>query len=128
MVTLKEAVESGRRWRYNGGVEAVTRWFGGDTERFDDSWRWTTAEATSSDFEIEPEPEKPREWIVHVERGYLQPCIKTISDPCPTGQPPLRVHDADACDEITSVIRRKADAYDHGATATNKITGWGVPK
>jgi hypothetical protein len=56
MLTLKQAVESGRRWRH---------------PVWDMGWRGPGVSGTypidtaiSSDFEIEPEPEKPREWTL----------------------------------------------------------------
>jgi hypothetical protein len=52
MPTLKEAVESGRRWRFRNSCD----WHPpGPIGGF-----WQTEIAITDDFEIEPEPEKPR--------------------------------------------------------------------
>lgn len=65
MATLREAVESGRRWRWKGG-----EWEGpGESIN-----AWTTHTAISSDFEIEPEPEKLREWLISVHPDNNRTC------------------------------------------------------
>ncbi len=95
-VDLRTAVESGRRYRYPGNRE----WRGPGTDNppilgtslslaLDDCW------------EIEPEPEKPREWTIcgSDESAWI------IHDNCASDFK-VRVHDADACD-----LQR---ARDHG--------------
>jgi hypothetical protein len=93
VVDLKTAVESGRRWRH---------------PVWDMGWRGPGVSGTypidtaiSSDFEIEPEPEKPREWVIHTPSGYGLTHVAGV--PCPhEGQHfyEIRVHDVDACDRL----------------------------
>ncbi len=57
-------------------------------------------DALSKDFEIEPEPEKPREWWLHFHQtklgddSYQRWFHKRQCACC------IRVHDADACDRL----------------------------
>ncbi len=93
MATLREAVESGRRWRH----KSFSCWLGPGFEN-DVAPDFTAREALSSDFEIEPEPEKPREWRLHV---FAQD-VHAKND-CPTQLcegDKIRVHDADECDRL----------------------------
>ncbi len=69
MSTLKECVESGRRWRLGPNMSngKTSPWLGpGIANNFDADLRILVSDAVASDFEIEPEPEKPREWTLHV--------------------------------------------------------------
>jgi hypothetical protein len=92
-LSLREAVESGRRWRHRTWSE-----WRGPSHRFGVI---ATHEAISSDFEIEPEPEKPREWTVHVHGESLPYTREVICQQehyaAITG---FRVHDAEACDRL----------------------------
>jgi hypothetical protein len=113
--TLKEAIESGRRWRHKDwrpGLWAFGhRWVekDGTVSASYASLKIESFQALSSDFEIEPEiepkPEKPREWMLHVNRTTLEghalrhqpfPCHSG----CATSNLIVRVHDADACDRL----------------------------
>lgn len=93
MSTLKEAIESGRRWRLKSSTTIHgTQWFApGEYVLL----TLTPSEAISNDFEIEPEPEKPREWWIIP--GEKRMCFSTChAFDC------IRVHDADACDRLHS--------------------------
>lgn len=90
-MTLKEAIDSGRRWKHR--TEGYWRDAGFPAP--ETHALWSTSLAISSEFEIEPEPKKPREWLIHTyENGYIHGCKKTDHS-C---HDPIRVHDADACD------------------------------
>jgi len=79
--TLKEAVESGRRWRHSSWYQ----WAGPGAIA---AHGVLIGEAVSSDFEIEPELEKPGEWFVW------------LTEPDRSMPKRTRVHDADACDRL----------------------------
>lgn len=98
-MTLKEAVESGRRWRLKTRHYLDGGWFGPNEPC---EARLTPKEALSSDFEIEPEPEKPREFHIHAceEHGAIR-----IGDDFCLSQKVIRVHDADACDRLNHCQR-----------------------
>ncbi len=96
MATLREAVGSGRRWRLKrwGG------WYGPGTSEaggFDVS----ISEAISPYFEIEPEPEpeKPREYWLHLTSGIEGFHEANGQVRTPAGKM-VRVHDADVCDRL----------------------------
>ncbi len=94
-VDLKTAVESGRRWRWRYATgDAWSRWYIGPS----DTW-FIATQALYSDFEIEPEPEKPREWTIHViaQKLSLHPAACPPECRWDSG---IRVHDADACDRL----------------------------
>ncbi len=102
MATLKEAVESGRRWRLDEWMQKRDRgpiWYGPGA---DSSCLLRPEDALRTDFEIEPEPEKPREWWIHP--SSLSVCAASGNPSAKTAHAHLsgwfRVHDADACDRL----------------------------
>jgi hypothetical protein len=90
-LTLKEAVESGRRWRHKDWAA-----FWGPSIDDAGGIDFSVREALSSDFEIEPEPEKPREWTL-CRANHESPW--QLRDLRNSGRDEIRVHDADACDK-----------------------------
>ncbi len=106
MPTLKEAVESGRRWRYNDGVTRSMWHDASETAQVAEYPRWKTSEAISSDFELEPEPEKPREYLLHacdrpggsLDQHFHEADI--LNPACFYFDRQIRVHDAEACDRL----------------------------
>lgn len=126
MATLKEAVESGRRWRYRPYAEGNAVWYGPGTDPLAGKM-WTTIEAASSDFEIEPEQRcgvrclgtdghvgacygdsgegLPREWMAHVRNGIL--FRGHLEEGGCDDYKHVRVHDADACDRQRGQGQRK---------------------
>jgi len=114
MSTLKEAVESGRRWRFRNTFD----WHPpGPIGGF-----WQTEIAILDDFEIEPEPvemnqrykcghpdfcscqwpepEKPREWEARTSKSGWLHQAKLCNGCGPDCCTRIRVHDADACDRL----------------------------
>lgn len=111
MSTLKEAIESGRRYRLTPpGMEPQNVWFG---PGHDGRLHFSSQQALCSDFEIEPEPEKLREWWVH-DNGIgdslrqlaafrKQADARSMHGDC------HRVHDADVCDRQRKVCAQCAE-------------------
>jgi hypothetical protein len=95
MPTLKEAVESGRRYRYPGNTE----WRG--PGKANPPTLGTSLHLALDDcWQLEPEPEKPREWRLkwHRSAGYWM--VIAAPDEEPKHDLAARVHDADACDRL----------------------------
>jgi hypothetical protein len=90
MATLQETVSSGRRWRYVDETFPSMIWRDREELR---ACSWTTYQALSNNFEIEPEPEKPREWFLTEDEQRVCLAHHHAVD-C------IRVHDADQCDRL----------------------------
>jgi len=106
MPTLKEAVESGRRWRWANYVDgSVTHRWQGPGIGEAGGLMFSVLQTLGNNFEIEPEPERPREWRVcaHDQTVHsiwpTQPHGYCNCGEAPSGQH-VRVHDADACDRL----------------------------
>jgi len=105
MADLKTAVESGRRWRHKSWRPSLwairSVWINSDGTTSKTLVPLDAREAISSDFEIEPEPEKPREWwlnecIIEATPDMILVHASSKTDAWHT----VRVHDADACDRL----------------------------
>ncbi len=112
MPTLKEAVESGRRWRWTGyaGEGSADRSWQGPWVGKAGGLMFSVETMFADTFELEPEPEKPREWFLcshespygstaHVTRDDLRSTAVCSCGEAPSGIH-RRVHDADACDRL----------------------------
>ncbi len=97
MSTLREAVESGRRWRH---PDVGIGWFGPGVAHAEIAAIGIRT-ALSSCYEIEPEPEKPREIRVCVHGGWFHavPPPNMVCNEAPEGEH-RTYHDADACDRL----------------------------
>jgi hypothetical protein len=102
MATLREAVESGRRWRFKSSAYWHTPAPGSrEWDLSPAAWARLSEMVEGEECEIEPEPEKPREWVIHLEPTGN--CGRVHELPCSYSDSPnftVRVHDAEACDRL----------------------------
>jgi hypothetical protein len=123
MATLKEAVESGRRWRWANRDGAVTHRWQGPGIGEAGGLMFSVIQTLGNNFEIEPEPEpgpskKPSEWYIH---DWPQPgswiCYAwRVEAPVPKESrlsTVIRTHDVEACETLKTFV-----------CAVGSVTGW----